>query len=70
MATNAAVRNLIREGKPFQINSIIQTSSGVGMQSLEASLAHMCSEGVISQDDALIRTLDPQIFFQLLNKRW
>ena len=70
MVVNSAIRNLIREGKPYQINSIIQTSSSIGMQSLEANLAQLCTDGVITQDDAAIRASDPQIFFQLLNKRW
>ena len=70
MVVNSAIRNLIREGKPFQINSIIQTSSNVGMQSLEANLAQLCIDGVITQDEAAVRASDPQIFFQLLNKRW
>lgn len=70
MVVNSAIRNLIREGKPFQINSIIQTSSSIGMQSLEANLAQLCMDGVITQEDAAMRASDPQIFFQLLNKRW
>lgn len=70
MIVNAAIRNLIREGKPYQINSIIQTGATVGMVSLEGNLAKLCIDGLISQDDAIIRSLDPQLFFQLLNKRW
>ena len=70
MLVNAAIRNLIREGKPYQINSTIQTSSNIGMQSMEANLAQLCAEGVITQEDALIRASDSQLFYQLLNKRW
>lgn len=70
MVVNSAIRNLIREGKPYQINSMIQTGSSSGMQSLEATLAQLCADGVITQEDALSRAADPQILFQLLNKRW
>lgn len=70
MVVNSAIRNLIREGKPYQINSIIQTSAGAGMNSLDSSLAQLYTAGVISQDEALLRAQDSQIFFQLINKRW
>jgi twitching motility protein PilT len=70
MIVTPAIRNLIREGKPYQINSMIQTGSSNGMQSLEATLAQLVQEGVISQEDAMIRAVDPQILFQMINKRW
>jgi len=70
MVVNNAIRNLIREGKPYQINSIIQTSSNVGMQTMESSLAEYVASGVISQEDAALRASDPQLLTQLLNRRW
>jgi twitching motility protein PilT len=70
MIVNNAIRNLIREGKSFQINSIIQTSSNVGMQTMESSLAELVIKGVITQDDATLRAGDTQLLTQLLNRRW
>lgn len=70
MVATPAIRNLIREGKPYQINSMIQTGASSGMQSLENTLAHLVAEGVISQDEAMLRAADPQILYQLINKRW
>lgn len=70
MVVNPAIRNLIREGKPYQINSVIQTGSNLGMQTLEGSLAQLVNDGVVSFDDALVRASDAQYFFQLANKRW
>lgn len=70
MLVNAAIRNLIREGKPFQINSVIQTSAAQGMVTLDSSLAQLYTSGVISQEDAVFRAQDQQTFFQLMNKRW
>lgn len=52
MIANSAIKNLIREGKTFQIDNTIQTSSGLGMQLLETNLAHMVQQGIISQDIA------------------
>jgi len=70
MVVTPAIRNLIREGKPYQINSLIQTGTSSGMQSLEATLAQLVSDGVITQDEAMLRAADPQILYQLINKRW
>ncbi|MDR1439223.1 MAG: type IV pilus twitching motility protein PilT, partial [Clostridiales bacterium] len=70
MVVNNAIRNLIREGKPYQINSIIQTSTNVGMQTMESSLAELVIAGEITQDDAVLRSSDSQLLMQLLNRRW
>ena len=70
MVVNNAIRNLIREGKSYQINSIIQTSANIGMQTMESSLAEFVASGVISQDDAMLRAGDTQLLVQLLNRRW
>jgi twitching motility protein PilT len=70
MVVNNAIRNLIREGKPYQINSIIQTSTNTGMQTMEASLAELVVSGEITQDDAVLRSSDAQLLMQLLNRRW
>ncbi len=43
-----AVRNLIRESKTYQIPSVIQVGSKQGMQSMEASLAKLAQEGIVS----------------------
>lgn len=48
----AAVRNLIREGKSHQIDNSIQTSGGLGMVTLETSLATWVRAGVVSADVA------------------
>ena len=70
MVVNNAIRNLIREGKPYQINSIIQTSANVGMQTMESSLAEYVASGVITQEDAALRATDTQQLMQLLSRRW
>ncbi|MEY4439234.1 MAG: twitching motility protein [Pseudomonadota bacterium] len=52
MLGTPAVRNLIREGKVAQLYSAIQTGRGVGMQTLEQSLAALVQEGLIDLKDA------------------
>jgi twitching motility protein PilT len=51
-----AVRNLIRQAKIEQIYSVMQTSSGRGMQTMEQSLADLTLRRVITPDVAFSRT--------------
>lgn len=62
MTTTPAVRNLIREGKHYQINNLIQVGQQQGMRSLERNLAHLCIEGKISKAEAELKSLDVQLF--------
>ena len=70
MLVNSAIRNLIREGKPHQINTVLQTSSGSGMQTMDASLAELCNRKAISYEDALARAQDSTTFQQLCMRKW
>jgi twitching motility protein PilT len=62
MVVTPAIRNLIREGKHYQINNLIQGGRSEGMHSLERELAKLCKEGVIDIDEARLRAGDPQLF--------
>lgn len=50
MIATQAVRNLIREKKIFQIESVIQTGRQLGMQNMEQSKRRLVSEGKISPE--------------------
>lgn len=52
MMATTAVRNVIREGNVHQILGIIQTSSDVGMQTLDSSLQELVDAGAIKLEDA------------------
>lgn len=56
---NNAVRNLIREGKTFQIPSVMQTSRKLGMQTMDDALCELFMSGQISQDAAITYAQDP-----------
>lgn len=62
MVMTPAIRNLIREGKHYQINNLIQGGRNSGMHSLERELAKLCREGVIDEDEARLRAHDMQLF--------
>jgi twitching motility protein PilT len=51
MVGTTAVRNLIREGKVAQLYSAIQTGRGVGMQTLDQSLAALVKQGLIDAEE-------------------
>lgn len=55
MIATAAIRNLIREAKAHQMTSIIQTSSNVGMITMDQCLRDLYQRGLITFDEALIR---------------
>ncbi len=61
-----AVRNVIREGKSYLIDNIIETSAELGMQMMERSLADLVSTGKISSETALKFSQKPQLLNKLL----
>jgi twitching motility protein PilT len=66
MIANPAVRNLIREGKTYQVPSMIQTGKKYGMQSLDDSIMELLMKKIISPDDAYTRCVDKGKFLPFL----
>ncbi len=62
MIMTPAIRNLIREGKHYQINNLIQGGRSEGMHSLERELARLCKEDIIDVNEARLRAQDLQLF--------
>jgi len=48
-----AVRNIIREGRTFEIQNVIETNRAKGMCTLDSSIAELCFNGMISREDAI-----------------
>ena len=59
MVVNDAIRNMIRDEKVHQINAAIQTNAKVGMQTLDAHLASLVKQGIISLQAALSSCINP-----------
>lgn len=53
MTATPAIRNLIREEKTHQIDSVIASSAGAGMRTMDQSLYRLVKEGTISKEVAL-----------------
>ncbi len=61
-----AVANLIREGKTFQIPTVMQTAKRLGMRTLNDSLAELVRDGKVDAQEALARAVDKDALRGLL----
>ena len=61
-----AVRNLIREAKIHQILSAMQTGQGAGMQTLDMALVELVDRGLVTKEEAQLKTLTPDLFGSLV----
>jgi len=68
LVANAAVRNLIREGKTHQLPTIIQSSSKLGMQTMDSSLRDLYMRGMISFEEARKRSIDQDNFARAVQR--
>ncbi len=62
MLGNAAIGNLIREGKTFQIPSIIQTAKGEGMQLMDTHLMELLNAEKVTAEEVHRCAVDKRIF--------
>ena len=53
MTMNTAIRNLIREEKTYQIDSVIAAGAKNGMQTMDQGLFSVVKQGVVSKETAL-----------------
>ncbi len=65
---NHAVRSLIREQKIHQIYSVMQTGQKEGMKTMNQTLYDLYVNRVITLDDALARSSDPDDLMRLMNR--
>ncbi len=67
LLANDAVRNLIREGKTYQIDNTISTNLKMGMCSLDYYLAELCKKSLITREVALSRCKSPEEFRRFMS---
>src|SRR5438034_896362 len=58
LLTTPAISNLIREGKTFQVPSIMQTSKQLGMVTLNDALLELVEKAEISPDEAYMKSVE------------
>lgn len=66
LAANPAIRNMIREGKTYQIPSQLQTGAKQGMQTLDMSLRQLYLKRMINKEEVLNRAVDPDSLLRTL----
>ncbi len=60
LVATPAVRNLIKEGKTHQLRNSLMTGSREGMVTLESSLSTLVQAGIVTEEDAIARSLYPK----------
>ena len=63
-----AVANLIREGKTFQIPSLMQTGSRAGMRTLNDALVSLVNAGEVTPREAYRNAVEKEEFESLLKR--
>lgn len=63
-----AVRNLIREGKTYQILSAMQTGKKYGMQTMDDAIVAYLDKKMISADDAYSNSIEKAKFLKYLRR--
>jgi twitching motility protein PilT len=66
MIANQAIRNLIREEKTHQIDTIIQTSGKQGMQTMDNALLGLYRSGIISKETLLNRAVNQDLVMRYI----
>jgi twitching motility protein PilT len=68
LLTTPAISNLIREGKTFQIPSIMQTSKRLGMVTLSDALMDLVNQGLVEPKEAYLKAIDKLSFANALKQ--
>ena len=65
----SGISAIIREGKTFQIASLMQSSQAVGMQTMDMALERLVARGAITAEAALEKAIDKESFVRLMKQK-
>ena len=68
LIVNTAISNLIREGKTFQIPSMMQVGKALGMQTLNDALADLVRNKLVAPEEAYVKAVDKAGFEAMLKR--
>jgi twitching motility protein PilT len=68
MLANAAVRNLVRDGKTHQLPNVIKTSQQIGMCTMDDALVRLYNSGQVDKAEVLSRCVDTEEVSRMLNE--
>jgi twitching motility protein PilT len=66
MIANTAVRNLIRDGKTYELNNIMQMNANEGMQPLDQCLVGLVRMKIVTAEEALMHSSHPDRLQKLI----
>lgn len=66
MVSNLAVKNIIRDGKTYQLDDMIATGASEGMISMDRSLAELVQNGLVAREEAINHVKEIPTFESLL----
>ncbi len=67
MVATPAIRNLVRENKTHQIPSMIQTSAGHGMMTMDQCLRDLYLKGFVTLEEAMMRAINIEELKKMIN---
>ena len=67
MTGNSAVKNLIREGKTYELHSVMQLSSAESMQTLDQALADLVKKKIVTLEEAKMKSSHPDRLKKLVD---
>ncbi|MDR1615549.1 MAG: PilT/PilU family type 4a pilus ATPase [Syntrophomonadaceae bacterium] len=67
MISNSAIRNLIREGKTYQIDNIINQSRAAGMITMDMSIIDLFKKGLIEKEEVFTYCVNPDSVTRFLS---
>lgn len=67
MVATEAIKNMIREGKTYQIESSMQTGSKYGMKTMDMSLSELYKKKLISMESALAYAVDKEMLCRMID---
>src|SRR5262249_24686800 len=68
LIATSAISNLIREGKTFQIPSMMQVGKGVGMVALNEALLELVTKKLVAPEEAYAKCVDKAGFESALKR--
>jgi twitching motility protein PilT len=70
MTVTPAVRNVIREGKTFELPNIMRLGARDNMQTLDQALAGLVNSGSITKEEAMMKSSNPEQLDKLLKHQY
>ena len=69
MLSTPSISNLIREGKTFQLPSVLQTSRRLGMVTMNDALIELVEGGLVEPQEAYLKATDKVGILNMLKQR-